>query len=159
MMKALGIIVAVLTTISAIGICGVSVLSGTALDRFGSEFGQDTFGVGIFTGTIIGIIATIVPVILGGSLALFLYAAGEAVQLQISIEENTRSMAWFLQQQAQSPVQTSPPLSPQETVQDTSTPVSPPPNEPIYQFCPQCGTDLHEGDTSCPECNTVFSSE
>lgn len=103
MMKVLGIILAVLTAITAIGICGTGVLGGTALDSLGRQLDQSTGGVGLLTGTVIGLIATIVPIILGGGLALFLYAGGEAVHLQISIEENTRSMAWFLQQQARLP--------------------------------------------------------
>jgi hypothetical protein len=49
-MKVFAIIVAGLTVLTALGICGTGISGGAALDRLGREFGQSTGGLGTITG-------------------------------------------------------------------------------------------------------------
>ncbi len=94
--KVVGIIVGVLTILSALGICATSVLGSSALTGLNQDLqssGLPFLVSGVFAG-IIGAIGTII----GGALAaLGLYAFGELISLLISLEENTRATAAALQ--------------------------------------------------------------
>jgi hypothetical protein len=155
LLKVFGIILAVLTILTVIVIIGTGLVSGVALERFGRELGSDTGGMGLFTGIVGGVITTVLPIIIGGSFAMFLYAAGEAVQLQIDIEENTRSVAWLIERQT-------PTSTPIYSTQEQKQPISETSNAPaessiaLKKFCPQCGTKISETDTSCPHCGYVL---
>lgn len=156
MMKVLGIIVAGLTVLVVLSICGTGLLGGAALERLSREFGQQTGGLGLFTGAIWGLIATVFPIILGGSMAMFLYAAGEAVYLQINIEENTRTMAWYLRQQPWSIAPAAPTaLQPHVDLAIQNT-ASLPESSP-KKYCPQCGTKVNASYKNCPQCNYDLS--
>ena len=149
-MKVLGIIVAVLTILTALGACATSLFGGAALEQLGSEFGQGMSGIGIFTGFIGAVILAVIPIITGGTLALSLYAFGEVLYVQIDIEENTRSLAWLIQ--TRFPVQSAPasvplPYSEPPLVADSSPAVH------SFTFCPQCGTRVSPQDRNCPSCN------
>jgi hypothetical protein len=157
-MKALGLIVAALTILSILGVLSTGILGGAAFDRLSRDFGQDFTGLGIFTGLIWGLVATIFPIIFGGSLAMFLFAGGEALELQMDIEENTRTVAWVLQNKKVSPALASPiPAPPQ-------TPLPAPdysslPKSTVYSYCPQCGTKISPSDTNCPNCGYALVAE
>lgn len=90
LLKVIGIIVGVLALLSSLAICATSVLGGAALERGMWDYSQRTFGLGIFTGLIGGILAALIPIIFGGIQALVLFGVGEAIYVQIDIEENTR---------------------------------------------------------------------
>jgi hypothetical protein len=98
-MKVLGIIVAILTALSVIAICLVSVMGGAAFDDINREFGLGAYGTGYLTGIFLGLIFALVPVINGGVWALILYAGGEVILVQIDIEENTRGIVYLLRKQ------------------------------------------------------------
>lgn len=89
-LKVLGIIVGILAVIAAITFCATSVFGGAAFERALGSYGQNTPGLGLFTGLLGGIIFSIVPIIVGGIQALVLFAVGEAIYVQIDIEQNTR---------------------------------------------------------------------
>jgi hypothetical protein len=72
--KVVGIIIAVVTLLSALGFCGMSVLGGV---------------VG-------GVLFSLVIILGGGIYAVTIYALGEAVYLLIALEENTRRTAALL---------------------------------------------------------------
>jgi hypothetical protein len=154
-MKVLGFIVAALTILAVLGVVSTGVLGGAAVDRLGRDFGQDFTGLGVFAGLIWGLVATIFPIVFGGSLAMFLFAGGEALELQMDIEENTRTVAWYLQRSGGSPALAVADIPPQNTPLPVSTP-PPRPNSTSYSFCPQCGYKLSPSDKSCPQCHYVL---
>jgi hypothetical protein len=96
--KILGIFVAVLTIISIIGICGMSLIGGTAIDAFANQYGNESGSSGLLGGAFGGVIFGIVAMIYGGITSITLYGFGEAVYLLIALEENTRTTALLLQQ-------------------------------------------------------------
>jgi hypothetical protein len=96
--KVIGIIIGVISTLGAIGICGLSAISGSALDSLSNTFGQSSSGFGLFGGLLGGVISGVVILIYGGLAAITLYAMGELVYLFIGMEENTRATAAMLQQ-------------------------------------------------------------
>ena len=148
-MKGLGIIVGIITGILVIIICLASVAGGAAFDSFSREFGQSSGALGSLSGALLGIIVSLIPIILGGSLALTLYAIGEAVNVQIDIEENTRSMVFMLR--GSQPIQAAGPVSiPQTQAQGELSSYAE--SKPIRQFCPNCGTKISETDEICPNC-------
>jgi len=97
--KILGGIAGVITIISALGVCLMSVISGAALDEAMRYYGSDPFG-GMISGLVGGLILSLGIIIYGGFLAVTLYAIGELVFLLIAMEENTRTTALLLQRQA-----------------------------------------------------------
>lgn len=148
-MKGLAILVGIITGILVIIICLASVAGGAALDTFSREFGQSSGALGSLSGALMGIVASLVPIILGGSLALTLYAIGEAVNVQIDIEENTRSMAFILRGPQPAKTWGTVPI-PQTKSQGELTSYAE--SKPIRQFCPNCGTKISETDEFCPSC-------
>jgi membrane protein DedA with SNARE-associated domain len=102
--KVVGIIVGVLTAISAIGFCVFSILGGSLINSIinglGNTYGGSSAGpAGLFGGILGGVIVGVLILIYGGLISITLYAAGEGIYLAISIEENTRTTAYMLQQQ------------------------------------------------------------
>lgn len=89
-LKVLGVIVGILAVLSAVVFCVTSTFGGAAFERTLGDYSQRTTGLGIFTGLVGGIIFALVPIIVGGIQALVLFAAGEAIYVQIDIEQNTR---------------------------------------------------------------------
>lgn len=94
--KIIGIILAVLAVIAALGVCLMSFISGAALDTLGREFGMP--GAGMAGGFFGGLFGALMLLIGLGIAAISQYAIGEAIFLFLAIEENTRATAAFLQQ-------------------------------------------------------------
>jgi hypothetical protein len=102
--KVFGIITGVLTAISAIGFCAMSILGGSLLNGVLTSINNSVSGssssgpAGLFSGILAGVLAGGFILISGGITAITLYAAGEGIYLAIALEENTRSTASLLQQ-------------------------------------------------------------
>jgi hypothetical protein len=95
--KVLGAIVAILTIMSAIGICVTSLGAGAVMDSFLRDFGGSRGGIGgFFGGAIGGLISALFTIIAGGGMALTFYAAGEGVYVLIDLEANTRRTSELL---------------------------------------------------------------
>jgi hypothetical protein len=114
--KVAGIVIAVATLLSAIGFCGMSLLSGTALESTfrnlpGGVQGPGQ-GFGLLGGVVGGVLVSLVMILFGGIYAVTVYALGEAVSLLIALEENTRRTAHLLQhsQHEHHEAQAAPPL-------------------------------------------------
>jgi hypothetical protein len=91
--KIVGAIIAVLTILGSIGICVTTFVGGAFMGRM-----QREFGVPMAQSTLAGIFAAGSALISGAVLALTLYASGEGIFLLLSLEENTRATALYLQQ-------------------------------------------------------------
>jgi hypothetical protein len=169
MMKVVGILTGILAILGAISICGIFTSSGLAFEQILRNFGQDTRGFGAFAGILGGLFAGILPIILGASLALIMYAGGEAVNLQIDIEENTRSTVWYLQnqhrsstpsqtiyqpaQQHQPPARSHPPPVRDEDIEESDTAEEVSDSEKLQRiFCPQCGNRIDQEEEQCSNC-------
>lgn len=98
--KILGIISAVVTVIAGIGICLTSVLGGAMLDRVQRELGN-VGPMGLVGGAAGGAIIGGVILLYGATMALLLYGIGEGIYLLLTLEENTRATAIYLQQVSQ----------------------------------------------------------
>jgi hypothetical protein len=97
--KVIGIIVAVVTVISALGICATSVLGGAAMQDFSRQFGgPNNNGLGMLGSAFGGLIIGLIVILNGGLLAVGLYAIGEGIYLLLSLEANTRATTALLQQ-------------------------------------------------------------
>ena len=97
--RVLGYIAIVLTILAVLAICGVSFISGTALESVTQQFGVDSTGSG-FAGSLIGgIILSFLVIIYGGIVSVSLIAFGEGIYLLIAIEENTRKAAILVENQ------------------------------------------------------------
>jgi hypothetical protein len=97
--KIIGVIVALITVLAALGICGISAMGGAAANQFGSQTGIS----GLAGGIVGGLLLAVVAIIYGGGITLTLYAMGEGISLLIALEENTRVTAQWLQQQVGPP--------------------------------------------------------
>jgi len=150
-MKGLGILVGIITGILVIIICLASVAGGAAFDSLSREFGQSSGVLGSLSGALMGVVGSLIPIILGGSLALMLYAIGEAVNVQIDIEENTRSMTFLLRGSTSFPATAADgvPIPPSDAPGELTSFAE---SKPIRQFCPNCGTKISETDEVCPNC-------
>lgn len=101
--KVLGIIVAVITLLAAIGVCATSVLGGAALEQFMGTVEQYGDAVtpggpwGMMGGMAGGLIGGIGIILSGLAMAIGLYAGGELIYLLLSLEENTRVTARLLE--------------------------------------------------------------
>jgi hypothetical protein len=90
--KVVGIIIAVITLLSALGFCLTSVLGTSILGGVMQQLGNGSSmpllaGAG---GVLAGVIGSLVMIIFGSIGALGLYAIGELIFLLIALEENTR---------------------------------------------------------------------
>jgi len=114
--RILGIITAVLTLLGAAGICLTSILGGAMMDQLQNQFG-DIGPVGLMGGAAGGVIIGGVVLLWGAITALLLLATGEGISLLLSLEENTRTTALYMQQfsQPEYPAETYPaePYTPQ----------------------------------------------
>ena len=106
--RVLGYIVAVVTILAILAICGLSVVTGTGLERFSRDLGFNASGSGIAGSIFGGLLASLVVLLYGGVVALSLIAFGEGIYLLISMEENTRKTALLLQ----NPPKVTPPAEP-----------------------------------------------
>jgi len=107
--RVMGYIVLVLTILAVIAICGVSIISGTALESASQQFGFNSSGSGLAGGLFGGLIASIFAILYGGFVALSLVALGEGIYILISIEENTRKTALIIDNQNKiTPTETQP---------------------------------------------------
>jgi hypothetical protein len=97
--RILGYICLVLTIITVIGICGGSVLFGTAIESNLQQYGGNTTGLGVVGGAFWGVFLSLGAIIYGGIASLSLIAIGEGIYLLISIEENTRKTAYLVENQ------------------------------------------------------------
>ncbi len=97
--RILGYIALVLTILAALAICGVSVISGTAIESASQQFGFTSSGTGFLGGLFGGLIAGIFVILNGGLIALLLVASGEGIYLLIGIEENTRKTTYLIENQ------------------------------------------------------------
>jgi hypothetical protein len=176
LLKITAIFFAVISFFGALSICGIIFSGGIAIDRFAREFGGATSGLGMAAGIVGGAIASILPIVLGSSFALILYAVGEAVNLQIAIEENTRSAAWHIQNPVKLPVVTPIPAPPPPVFYEDEGNGKPLPPV-VYQeerengepepalitstsekkFCPQCGGKIIGTESNCTNCNYELS--
>ena len=112
--KVVGIIIAVVTLLSALGFCGMSVLGGSAMESVlnnlpGGAGGQGQ-GLGLLGGVVGGVLFSLAIILSGGIYAVTIYALGEAVYLLIALEENTRRTALLLHSQHEHPEAVVPPL-------------------------------------------------
>lgn len=96
--KILGIIAAVLTIVGSLGICVTSVAGSAFMETFEDQLGT------LISGTVAGIIAAGVTLLYGAIMALMLYGLGEGMFLLISLEENTRKTAHYMQQYSNEPL-------------------------------------------------------
>lgn len=96
--KILGIISAVITILTAISLCLVSVLGGSAMNRAVREMSGVPVGVRA-GGAVAGIILAVIAILNGGIVAISLYGLGEVVDLIINLEENTRKTTHLLENQ------------------------------------------------------------
>lgn len=97
--KIIGIILAVIAILAALGVCISSIAGGMALNDLSQSLGTQELG---FLGPVGGIIAGAGILIGLGIAAISQYAVGEAIFLFIAIEENTRATAALLQRQTSS---------------------------------------------------------
>jgi hypothetical protein len=89
--KALGVILAALTLVIAIGVFVLSTVSGTTI------IGTVADSPNMFASIFDGLLVSLFILIFGGSLAVTLYAAGEGMYLLLTIEDNTYKIADLLQ--------------------------------------------------------------
>lgn len=95
--KALGVILAALTLVIAIGVFVLSTASGTTI------IGTATDASNMFVSMFDGLLVSLFILIFGGSLAVTLYAAGEGMYLLLTIEDDTHRIADLLQKIAKDP--------------------------------------------------------
>ena len=108
--RMLGYIVAVVTILAILAICGLSVISGTALQSVSQDIGINSRASGIAGSIFAGLIISLVVLIYGGVVAISLIAFGEGIYLLISMEENTRKTALLIENQTKV---VAPPAQPQ----------------------------------------------
>jgi ABC-type phosphate transport system permease subunit len=97
--RVLGYIVLVITILAVIAICGLSVISGTALQSVSQQLGVDSGGSGVAGGIVGGLILSFFALIYGVLISISLIAFGEGIYLLIAIEENTRKTALLVDNQ------------------------------------------------------------
>lgn len=95
--RILGIITLALTIIAVIGICGMAITGGSAIDAIARQYGGESSGTGVVSGIMVGGIFSFIAIISGGLTSITLFAFGEGIYLLISIEENTRKTAFVIE--------------------------------------------------------------
>jgi len=94
--KILAWIVLIVGILSSIGVLLMSILGGGLLSQLGQEYGQMP-DASWFFGTVGGVVAFIVSLIVTIIYFLMLYAVGELIYLLLAIEENTRLASPWMQ--------------------------------------------------------------
>ena len=97
--RVLGYIVAVVTILAILAICGLSVIGGTAFQSVSQDMGINSRASGIAGSIFGGLIGSLVVLLYGGVMAISLIAFGEGIYLLISMEENTRKTALLIENQ------------------------------------------------------------
>ncbi len=101
--KILGIIAAVFTILTALGICALSVLGTATMSRYAQEWGGTPMPIGVRAwGTISGVIGGLIIIFIGAMITVTFYGLGEGVELLIALEENTRKSADLLNEMGSS---------------------------------------------------------
>lgn len=95
-MKILGIICGILTVFFVCVSYVFGNIIGSEIDELATAFGQSQEGLAAITTFVFGFIASLFPILIGGSISLTLFAIGEAIYVQIDIEENTRNLVLYL---------------------------------------------------------------
>lgn len=102
--KILGIIIAAITILVALGICAASFLGSAAVARYTRDFGNMPFPyLPRAGGALAGVIGAIFAILYGGMMAISFYGLGEGVELLIAMEENTRKSAELLDEMGSTP--------------------------------------------------------
>jgi hypothetical protein len=96
--KTIGIILAVVSVLAAVGVLLSSILGGVALEGVSGDLGLQ--GITAMGGVLGGILAALAFLIGGGLAAICQFAIGEAIMVFLAIEENTRATAGFLARQS-----------------------------------------------------------
>lgn len=96
--KTIGIIVAVVSILAAVGVLLSSILGGAALEGVSGDLGLQ--GITTLGGVFGGILAALAFLIGGGLAAICQFAIGEAIMVFLAIEENTRATAGLLARQS-----------------------------------------------------------
>jgi len=99
--KIFGAIIGIITIISILSFCVMSVAGGAAIRSMGNQLGF--YSGGIVEGLIVGLVFTLFALLYGGGIAITLYALGEGISLLIAMEENTRMTSQLLQKQLEQP--------------------------------------------------------
>ncbi len=95
--KILGILLAVVSILAAVGVLLSSILGGAILEGFSGDLGLQ--GLTAVGGILGGILSAVVILIGGGLAAICHFAIGEAIMVFLAIEENTRATAGLLTRQ------------------------------------------------------------
>ncbi len=97
--RVLGYITLVLTIISALAFCGLTVVGGSMIQSASQQFGFDSSGGGFLGGLFGGLIGGFLILLYGGFISLWVIAIGELIYLLIGVEENTRKTTYMLENQ------------------------------------------------------------
>jgi len=95
--KTIGIILAIISVLAAVGVLLSSILGGVALEGVSGDLGLQ--GITAIGGVLGGIVAALAFLIGGGLAAICQFAIGEAIMVFLAIEENTRATAGLLARQ------------------------------------------------------------
>ena len=96
--KVVGIIIGVITILSALGICLISILGATSASGLNQNLQNSGLPLALGASSVfVGIISAIGTIVGGALAALGLYAFGELISLLIALEENTRATATMLE--------------------------------------------------------------
>ena len=96
--KVVGIIMGVLTLLSALGICLTSILGTSLLNGMIQSMQNSGMPVGVGGSMVVGgILAALGTLLFGALSALGTYAIGELISLLISLEQSSRTTATLLQ--------------------------------------------------------------
>lgn len=97
--RVVGYIFLVLTILSALAVCGLTVIGGTTAETLAQEFGTSTTGAGFLGGLVGGLLLGLLVILYGGLISLMLVAFGEGIYLLIDVEENTRRTSYLMENQ------------------------------------------------------------
>ncbi len=94
--KVLGVITGLVVLLLILGACASSFIGSSMINQITQNYGYSYAG-GAAGMAIFGLISGLMLLIMGGGLALTLFAVGEFVTLLIALEENTRATSLLLQ--------------------------------------------------------------